>query len=388
MRVGLLERLLQVKAASEEAKEDFMTEFIKGLDLCEQFFKEIGKPILEERYPTLKYTAGLIGYGSDVLGYDDWTSTDHMWGPRFYLFIGNEDVGVKAQIESTFARALPYTYKGYSVNFSVPNLEDHGVRIAEFITSGEVAPLIFISTFDEFLKDYLGVSDLELLGDLDWLAFSEHRLLALTSGKLFVDMLDIGKGLDAIRFYPENIKRYLLASNWSLIAEEQAFVKRCDVCGDAIGSRLICSRIAERLMRLCFLYCNQYAPYSKWFGTAFNNLRIDEKIKETLLLALSTDDLENRENYLVKAQALVGELHNDCQITPFVSAEIGPYFGRDIKVIYPDNFVKAIMEKLKNTVFENMPLIGTLSQVGNFTAIYEENRYSNQVKSLYKLSME
>lgn len=362
-----------------------MTEFIKGLDLCEQFFEEIGKPILEEHYPTLKYTAGLIGYGSDVLGYDDRTSTDHMWGPRFYLFIGNENAGVKAQLESTFAKALPYTYKGYSVNFSVPNLEDHGVRIAEIITSGEVASLIFISTFDEFLKGYLGVSDLELLSDLDWLAFSEHRLLALTSGKLFVDRLNIQKRLEAIRFYPENIKLYLLASNWSLISEEQAFVKRCGDCGDAIGSRLICSRIAERLMRLCFLYYNQYAPYSKWFGTAFNNLRIDDKIKETLLLALSTDDLENRENYLVNAQALVGELHNDCQITPFVSAEIGSYFGRDIKVIYPDNFVKAIMEKLKNTAFENIPLIGTLSQVGNFTAIYEENRFSNQVKGLYKL---
>ena len=59
-----------------------MSEFIKGMELCEKFFDDCAKTIIEDNFPDLKYSAGLIGYGSDVLGYDDIVSTDHMWGPR------------------------------------------------------------------------------------------------------------------------------------------------------------------------------------------------------------------------------------------------------------------------------------------------------------------
>ena len=60
---------------------------MKGLDLCRGFFFETMKPIMDQYFPGLTYSAGLIGYGSDVLGYDDAVSRDHMWGPRFYLFL-------------------------------------------------------------------------------------------------------------------------------------------------------------------------------------------------------------------------------------------------------------------------------------------------------------
>lgn len=54
-----------------------MSEFIKGMDLCEGFFNEYAKPIIEKHFPNLKHSAVLIGYGSDVLGYNDAVSTDH-----------------------------------------------------------------------------------------------------------------------------------------------------------------------------------------------------------------------------------------------------------------------------------------------------------------------
>ena len=57
-------------------------------------------------------------------------------------------------------------------------------------------------------------------------------------------------------------------------------------------------------MRLCFLYKDTYAPYSKWFGTAFNKLNIYESIKTKINAALQANDLTERENNLVEAQAL------------------------------------------------------------------------------------
>ncbi len=66
-----------------------MNQFIKGMTLCRDFFNDCAKKVIEYRFPDLKYSAGLIGYGSDVLGYDDAVSTDHMWETRFYLFLSS-----------------------------------------------------------------------------------------------------------------------------------------------------------------------------------------------------------------------------------------------------------------------------------------------------------
>ncbi len=231
-----------------------MSDFIKGLELCEGFFNECAKPIIDKYFPDLQYSAGLIGYGSDVLGYDDEVSRDHMWGPRFYMFLSENDIDKKDEIFNKFAENLPYEYMGYSVNFTEPDPNDCGVQHPQFIDSGKVNPLIFIQTFDEFLIDEIGTADLDNITPLDWLAFSEHRLLSLVSGKLFVDKLNIRKQTDKIKFYPDDVKLYLIASQWEIISSEQAFVKRCGKVSDEIGSQMICARIAERLMRLCFLY--------------------------------------------------------------------------------------------------------------------------------------
>ena len=357
-----------------------MTKFIKGLDLCESFFNECAKPIIDKFFPNLQYTAGLIGYGSDVLGYDDEVSRDHMWGPRFYMFLRKNDIDKKDEIFNKFAENLPYIYMGYSVNFTEPDPNDCGVQHPQFINSGKVNPLIFIQTFDEFLIDEIGTADLDNISHLDWIAFSEHRLLSLVSGKLFVDRLNIR---DKIKFYPDDVKLYLIASQWQIISSEQAFVKRCGEVGDEIGSQIICARIAERLMRLCFLYKNTYAPYSKWFGTAFNKLDIDENIKLKINSALKATDLEEHENRLVEAQALVADLHNASGLTDKVDYSVESYFGRDIKIIFTDKFVDAAVERLKGTIFENIPLIGTMSQFGGLSDFADEKAYYEQIKRVY-----
>lgn len=167
-----------------------MSNFVKGIELCEGFFNSCARGIIEEHFPNLRYTAGLIGYGSDVLGYDDPVSTDHMWGPRFYLFLDKEDICLKDSIFQVLSENLPYTYSGYSVNFTEPDPNDCGVQHPKYINEGKVNSLIFIQTFDDYLIEQLGTSDLDRIKPFAWLAFSEHRLLSLISGKLFVDGLN------------------------------------------------------------------------------------------------------------------------------------------------------------------------------------------------------
>lgn len=360
-----------------------MSEFIKGMDLCESFFNDYAKQIIEKTFPDLKYTAGLIGYGSDVLGYDNEVSTDHMWGPRFYLFLSEADISKKNNLFNALSENLPYTYKGYSVNFTQPDPNDCGVQHPEFITNGKVNPLVFIYTFDEYLIEQLGTADLDNISSVRWLAFSEHRLLSLVSGKFFVDGLNCAEKIAKIKYYPDEVKFYMIASNWEIIASEQAFVKRCGECGDDIGSQLVCARIAERLMRLCFLYKNTYAPYSKWFGTAFKRLNIDKRIEQTIRAALTANTLTERENKIVDAQALVADMHNSSGLTDVVDYRVEDYFGRDIKVIFADKFVQATAEKLAGTDLHNIPFIGTLSQFGGLSSFADEKEFYPQIMKLY-----
>ena len=356
--------------------------FIPGRELSRGFFFEAAKPILDARFPDLRYTAGLLGYGSDVLGYDDEVSTDHMWGPRFYLFLSEEDLPLCPALLDAFSRELPRTYRGYSVNFSGSPKED-GILAMEAAQGTKVRPLIFIETIDGYLRREIGTADTKHLTPARWLSIAEQRLLSLARADLYRDDLSLAERLAPLSYYPDEVRLYLIASNWSIIASEQAFSRRCSQRGDELGSRIICARIVERLMRLCFLYCGEYAPYSKWFGTAFARLPVSSEIKAALQGALSAQDGAVREDCLVRAQALLAEMHNASGLTPPVAYEIENYFTRNIKVIFADKFAAATAARLEGTPLARLPLFGAISDFGGLCEAADRPEAQAKLMQLY-----
>lgn len=129
-------------------------------------------------------------------------------GPRFYLFLSEADISKKSDIINALSENLPYTYKGYSVNFTEPDPNDCGVQHPEFIIKGNVNPLVFIHTFDEYLTEQLGTADADNISTIQWLVFSEHRLLSLVSGRFFVDGLNCSEKVAKIKYYPHEVKLY------------------------------------------------------------------------------------------------------------------------------------------------------------------------------------
>ena len=59
-----------------------MPEFLPGRELARAFYEEVVVGLLGD----IRHSAGFLGYGSDVLGYDTERSTDHGWGPRLQIF--------------------------------------------------------------------------------------------------------------------------------------------------------------------------------------------------------------------------------------------------------------------------------------------------------------
>jgi hypothetical protein len=54
-----------------------MPKFIPGLKLCELFYRQAVKPVLDADFPQVQHAAALIGHGSEVLDFDTPLSTDH-----------------------------------------------------------------------------------------------------------------------------------------------------------------------------------------------------------------------------------------------------------------------------------------------------------------------
>jgi hypothetical protein len=68
-----------------------MPKFIPGLKLSKLFYQKEVRPILNKEYPKLRYSAAVIGWGSEVLGFDTDISRDHHSGPRVLLFLSDKD---------------------------------------------------------------------------------------------------------------------------------------------------------------------------------------------------------------------------------------------------------------------------------------------------------
>ncbi len=250
-----------------------LPEFIPGLKLSEMFYREAVRPILERNFPGLVHSAALIGYGSDVLGYDTPVSCDHMWGPRLVLFLPVEEFeNTRQAINEVLRQELPVRFHGYSTHFGKPNPHDHGVRVSKEIENGPVEHLIEIETIESYWHRTGKINPLREPTVTEWLTIRQQQLLEWTAGKVFHDDLGLEAVRQRFRWYPQDVWLYLLASQWAQLAEIEAFVGRTWQLGDPLGSQLVATQIAEFLIKLCFLMERRYTPYAKWLGTAFNEL--------------------------------------------------------------------------------------------------------------------
>ena len=65
------------------------------------------------------------------------------------------------------------------------------------------------------------------------------------------------------------------------------------------------------------------------------------------------------------------------------SRQIEDCFGRDIKAIFAERFAEATLKGLAGTALENVPLFGSLSQIGGVASSADEERFYKPVMGLY-----
>ncbi len=361
--------------------------FIPGRQLAARFYDEAVRPILDAHFPALKYAAALIDSGSEVLGFDDGTSTDHHWGPRVQLFVGEADRPSAEAIKAALARHLPYEFLGYPTSFTEPNLSDNGTQHLQRVTGGPVKHRVEVRTARDFLQHYLGFDVEQPLEAADWLTFSEQRLRTVTAGPLFHDDVGLGQVRARLVYYPRDVWLYVLAAGWARIGQEEHLMGRAGVVGDEVGSALIGARLVRDVMRLWFMMARTYAPYPKWFGTAFKLLPGAGELWPVLQGALRAEAWPQRERHLVTAYEALAARHNALTLTEPRPEHAAAFHGRPFQVIDGQAFANALVRQIEDPAVKAMaarPLIGGIDLLSDNTDFVSDPFWRVRARPLYQ----
>lgn len=357
--------------------------FVPGLELAEGFYREVVAPILATDFAGLRYSAALIGSGSEILGYDSPRSMDHHWGPKLQLFVpksGAEDLA--AEICDVLGRRLPVAFRDIPTNFGPP--DEIGVRLLRPIESGPVQHMVAVTTIHRFFWEALGVDPHAPPTKRDWLLFPQQRLLEMTAGRVFHDDLGLAEVRARLAWYPHDVWLYLLSGQWKRISQEEAFLGRTGEVGDEIGSAIVAARLVRDLMRLVFFMERRYAPYSKWLGTAFSRLPAAPELEPVLHAVLHAETWKEREAHLTQAYRVAARMHNDLRITTPLPTEVSLYHDRPFLVIHAERFAAALKDRLGDAYLRSLPDIGGVDQVTDNTDVLSHAPLFRALSSLYE----
>jgi Domain of unknown function (DUF4037) len=343
--------------------------FLPGRELARRFYWEAVRPILDEQFPGIEHSAGLLGPGSEVLGLDTERSMDHDWGPRLQVFV--ESAGNR--IEETLATRLPHRFAGYPTSFTTLREGEGTTRLLEERSAGRVDHRVEVHRPAAYFLGLLGFDPAAGVQLEDWLLTPSQLLLSVSKALVFHDGLGVlGQAQRLLQWYPHDLWLYMLACQWRRIAQEEAFVGRTGDVGDEIGSRLVAGRLARDLVRLCFLQERRHAPYLKWLGTAFS--RLDAAVEAGPLLeeALSASGWRPREAALGRCCELLAGRHNALGITPPLDPGLRSFHGRPFQVLFADRFAAACREAITEPAVRRLGWLGSVDQFGDSTDLLSQ----------------
>jgi Domain of unknown function (DUF4037) len=332
-----------------------MPEFLPGRELARAFYEEVVAGLVGD----IPHSAGFLGYGSDVLGYDTERSTDHGWGPRLQIF-----TDARVDLEPD----LPETFRGWPVRYG---WDAHEVRHRV-----DVTPL------GAWVQERLGFDPRPGIQTRDWLTTPQQLLLEITRGPVFHDGLRELESLRAsLAWYPRDVWLWLLAAQWRRLEQEEPFVGRTAEVGDELGSRVLAARLARDVMRLCFLLERRYAPYPKWFGTAFRELDAGQDVGPALERAIAATDFPSREEALVEAYEAVARRHNALGLTEEVEPGVRLFHTRPFRVVGSGRFADACLAQVEDGWLRSLPLIGSIDQWSDSTDVLSDAALSRRLGS-------
>ena len=252
---------------------------MRGLEIAKAFYHEYGEPMLREKFPEILpfMAVGLLGRGSECLGFDDEVSRDHDFEPGFCVFLPGEEI-----VDRRTAFLLERAYAGLPKEFM-------GLRRAVISPVGGARHGVLRTA--EFMTDLVGSSDgrLDLTG---WMTVPDHALTEALSGEIFTDPYgEVTAIRERLRRQPVDVKRKKLAGHLLLMGQSGQYnYQRCLAHGETAAAQLAVMEFVKSTMSVVFLLNNAYQPYYKWSFRAMRSLPKLSLEAELLEYLLTSDN--------------------------------------------------------------------------------------------------
>ena len=282
---------VSVSTGSAGAAEAVSACPVSGLKLARAFWTQMGKPMIAAKYPQYagRIAAGLVGHGSECYGFDDAYSQDHDFGPRFCLWLTDEDyAAIGEQLEADY-EALPRKFSVDAQGHVTFEAHARSDASGAFPSAGAGSPVtpraqganrrdgVFrIGDFFESITGYRTAP--AQTAPHEWLMLQESTLAAATNGEVFADPTGLfSKTRQGFKNMPDDVRLALISRRLGMIAQAGQYnLPRSLKRGDGAAAWLSIHEFVQATASLVFLVnvpmVVDYMPYYKWQFAALRKL--------------------------------------------------------------------------------------------------------------------
>lgn len=282
---------VSVSTGSAGAAEAVSACPVSGLKLARAFWTQMGKPMIAAKYPQYagRIAAGLVGHGSECYGFDDAYSQDHDFGPRFCLWLTDEDyAAIGEQLEADY-EALPRKFSVDAQGHVTFEAHARSDASGAFPSAGAGSPVTpraqganrrdGVFRIGDFFESITGYHTAPAqTAPHEWLMLQESTLAAATNGEVFADPTGLfSKTRQGFKNMPDDVRLALISKRLGMIAQAGQYnLPRSLKRGDGAAAWLSIHEFVQATASLVFLVnvpmVVGYMPYYKWQFAALRKL--------------------------------------------------------------------------------------------------------------------
>lgn len=328
---------------------------MKGLELSRRYFESCGIPMIERiknQYPELngQIAAGLVGQGSECLGFDDTLSTDHDFGPSFCIWLVRPIYEKYGQIIQKEYDSLPGEFLGFPARNVMPQ---GGGRVG-------------VLCAEDFYYNLLGIEKAPET-NREWLFLSESALATAVNGEVFLDENGYFTGMRKclLAYFPEDIRLKKIAARAGTMAQAGQYnYSRLCKRGEWTGASIALHEFIKSTCSIVNLLNRKYTPFYKWMHRSLKDTEFLSEIYDLLDQLTQQEDLRAAWTDAEPAEFLYGFLNTKDKnavlietICQLIIREMRKQGLTDATDMYLEPHAVSVMSRIKDPQIAALPLM-------------------------------